>query len=147
MGLFDNIFGGHAPNRSIGKADAFTGILLAASACDGHCADEEVQAVFTITARMKLFEGFNQNRWNTMIDGLLKILKKEGPDRLMERCAEALPDELRETAFANACDIILADGVVEEEEKEYMDRLQKALDIDGDTALTIVEVMIIKNKG
>jgi tellurite resistance protein len=62
-------------------------------------------------------------------------------------CAEGLPEGLRQTAFANACDIVLADGVVEDEEKEFLDHLQKALELDGDTALNIVEVMIIKNKG
>ena len=38
-------------------------------------------------------------------------------------------------------------GVVEDEEKEFLDHLQKVLEIDGDSALNIVEVMIIKNKG
>ena len=146
MGLFDNLFGSKTA-KEFQKTDAFAGILLGASACDGHAADEEIQALFTITGRMKMFEGFTSNKWNSMMDNLLKVLKKDGPIKLVERCANALPDELRQTAFANAADIILADGVVEEEEKEFLDHVQKMLDIDGDTALTIVEVMIIKNKG
>lgn len=147
MGLFDNLFGSSSASRTFGKAEAFAGILLGASACDGHIADEEAQSLFTITERMKLFEGYTPPKWNAMMDQLLKVLKKEGPDGLVNRCAKVLPDELRDTAFANACDIILADGVVEDEEKEFLDQLQKTLEIDGDTALTIVEVMIIKNKG
>jgi tellurite resistance protein len=146
MGLFDNLFGAKL-TKEFSKTDAFAGILLGASACDGHIADEEVQALFTITGRMKMFEGIPSNKWNSMIDNLQKVLKKEGPLKLVELCANALPDELRQTAFANAADIILADGVVEDEEKEFLDHAQKVLEIDGDTALTIVEVMIIKNKG
>jgi tellurite resistance protein len=146
MGLFDNLFGTKS-TKEFSKADAFAGILLGASACDGHAADEEIQALFTITGRMKMYEGFTSNKWNSMMDNLLKVLKKDGPLKLVERCANALPDELRQTAFANAADIILADGVVEDEEKEFLDHVQKMLEIDGDTALTIVEVMIVKNKG
>jgi len=78
---------------------------------------------------------------------LFKIMKKEGPAGLVSRCGPFLSEGLAETAFANACDMVLADGVVEDEEKEFLDHLQKVLNIDGDTALTIVEVMITKNKG
>jgi tellurite resistance protein len=42
---------------------------------------------------------------------------------------------------------VLADGTVEDEEKEFLDHLQQALELDRDVALNIVEVMIIKNKG
>lgn len=147
MGLFDNIFGGSSASKTVGKAEAFAGILLGASACDGHIADEEINGLFSITGRMKLYDGWTPNKWNSMMDQLVKILKKEGPEGLLVKCAKSLPDELRDTAFANACDIILADGVVEDEEKEFLDKVQKVLEIDGDTALTIVEVMIIKNKG
>ena len=147
MGLFDNIFGGSTAAKTIGKAEAFAGILLGASACDGHISDEETGSLLTTVGRMKLYEGITENKWRSIVDQLFKILKKDGPEGLLNRCAKALPDELRDTAFANACDIILADGVVEDEEREYLDKVQKALEIDGDTALTIVEVMIIKNKG
>jgi hypothetical protein len=149
MGLFDNIFGEKSTSRDreLSKQEAFAGILLGASACDGHIADEEVQSLFTITERMKMFENVSPQKWNSMMDVLVKILKKEGPEGLVNRCAQALPEELSDTAFANACDIVLADGVVEDEEKEFLDQLQQALSIPGDTALTIVEVMITKNKG
>ena len=136
MGLFDNLFGDKTTsNRELSKQEAFAGILLAASACDGHISNEEVQSLFTITERMKLFENVAPPKWNAMMDGLVT------------RCAKALPDGLTDCAFANACDMVLADGVVEDEEKEFLDHAQKALGIDGDTALTIVEVMITKNKG
>jgi hypothetical protein len=58
-----------------------------------------------------------------------------------------LPEELRDTAFANACDLLLADGGIEDEEKEFLDSLQRKLEIPGDQAISIVEVMVIKNKG
>ena len=147
MGLFDNIFGEKGNARELTKQEAFAGILLGASACDGHIADEEVKGLFTITERMRMFENVSPNKWNSMMDVLHKYLKKEGALKLVDRCAEALPEGLRQTAFANACDIVLADGTVEDEEKEFLDYLQKTLELDGDTALNIVEVMIIKNKG
>jgi hypothetical protein len=43
--------------------------------------------------------------------------------------------------------ILKRDGVVEAEEEEFLEKLQRKLDVSGYEALTIVEVMIIKNKG
>lgn len=149
MGLFDGIFGGSSgqKNKGLSKPEAFAGVLLGAAASDGHIADEEAQGLWTITRRMRMFEGWTDDRFNRMMNKLVGFLKKKGLRSLLHGCAEALPEQLHETAFATAVDIVLADGVVEEEEKEFLDDLQRILDISGDQALTIVEVMIIKNKG
>jgi hypothetical protein len=147
MGLFDNVFGDKAAARDLTKQEAFAGILMAAGACDGHVSDEEALGLYTAVGRMRMYQNVSENKWNALVDHLLRHLKKEGPLGLVDRCAEFLPEGLRECAFANACDLVLADGTVEDEEKEFLDHLQKALELDGDTALTIVEVMITKNKG
>lgn len=147
MGLFDNLFSEKSGTRELSKQEAFAGILLAASACDGHIAQDQVSSLFATTERMRMFENVTSNKWNSMMDSLLRIMKKSGPLKLVDSCAEALPESLRQTAFANASDIVLANGNVEEEEREFLEHLQQALELDGDTALNIVEVMIIKNKG
>ena len=49
--------------------------------------------------------------------------------------------------FANSVDIVLADGVVEEDEKNFIDDLQTKLEIDAKRAKTIVQVMVYKNQG
>ncbi len=147
MGLFDNLFGGSGGDKTVTKQEAFTGILLAAAAADGHISEEEAQGLWTAIERMKLFSNFTPDKFNKMMDTLLKFLKKGGPDLLVEKCVPALPDELRATAFANACDLVLADGVVEAEEKALIEKLQNRLEIPGDEAMDIVRVMIVKNRG
>ena len=81
------------------------------------------------------------------MDTLLKVLKKGGPEALVEKCAPVLPQRLRAPAFCNAVDIVLADGTVEDEEKELIEKLQTALEVDDDDAKKIIDVMIIKNRG
>lgn len=148
MGLFSSWFR-ESPTREVelSRPDAFLGLLLGAAACDGVVSEAERQAVFTITDRMKLFENVSPHRWNQLAQHLIDLLQREGQARFMMRCAEAIPEPLRDCAFANACDIILADGVVELEEKRYLDALQHELQLDPRAALKIVDVMIIKNKG
>ena len=43
-------------------------------------------------------------------------------------------------------DIALADGVLEEEEKDIINQLAEVLGVPEKTAISIIEVMIIKNK-
>jgi uncharacterized tellurite resistance protein B-like protein len=147
VGLFDSLFGGGSSDKAISKQEAFTGILLAAAAADGHISEEEAHGLWTTIGRMKLFANYTADKFNRMMDALLKILKKGGPDLLVEKCVPALPEELHATVFANACNIILADGVVEGEEKELLEKLQHKLDLPGDEAMDIVRVMVIKNRG
>jgi len=147
MDLFDEAFGSFAEEQKIGPQEAFAGVLLGASACDGHIADEEVQCLMTTLSRMKLYERLPQNQFGTMMDRLLGMLKRGGPEKLLDVAAPKVPPELRETAFTNACDIVLADGVVDPEEKEFLNNLMVRLEIAGDRALTMVRVMVVKNKG
>ena len=147
MGLFDNLFQGTEASKDFGPHEGFAGILLAASACDGHIADDEVQSLFTSLGRMKMYQRYTEKNWSQLINRLLGILKRKGVDELVERSVEAVPSELRRTAFANACDIVLADGVVEDDEKDFLDKLQDELEIEEDDAVSIVRVMVIKNKG
>jgi tellurite resistance protein len=147
VGLFDNLFGSTSSDNTVSKQEAFTGILLAAAAADGHISEEEADGLWTTIGRMKLFANFTADKFKRMMDSLLKTLKKGGPDLLLQRCVPALPEELHATAFANACNIVLADGVVEGEEKELLEKLQHKLELPGDEAMDIVRVMVIKNRG
>jgi hypothetical protein len=147
MGLFDNLFGSNEASKAFGPHEGFAGILLGASACDGHIADEEVQSLFTMLGRMKMYQRYTEKNWSTLVNRLLGLLKRKGVDELIEKSVEALPPELRATAFANACDIVLADGVVEDDEKEFLDKLQDRLELADEEAVNIVRVMVIKNKG
>ncbi len=147
MGLFDNFFGTQKESQEMLVQEAFAGVLLGAAASDGHIADEEAEGLWTTLSRMRMFETWSGQQFSHMMGKLVKILKRHDVDGLLDRCVSGLPRKLHETAFANACDIVLADGVVEEEEEEFLEKLQRKLDVSGDEALTIVEVMIIKNKG
>lgn len=148
MSLFDDVLddSSFAPEQ-FGPQEGFAGTLLAASACDGHIADEEVGTLVTTLTRMKMYQNVPPQRFNSMMDRLLGILKRGGPEKLIALAVPAVPPELRETAFTNACDIVLADGVVEADEKAFIDDLLIKLELDSQRAKTIVQVMVFKNQG
>lgn len=148
MSLFDDVLDDSSfTPEQFGPQEGFAGTLLAASACDGHIADEEVGALVTTLARMKMYQNIPPHKFNSMMDRLLGVLKRGGPEKLISVAIPAIPPELRETAFANACDIVLADGVVEPDEKAFIDDLMIKLEMDSQRAKTIVQVMVFKNQG
>ncbi len=148
MGLFDKILGGQSSeNVRLSPAEAFAGLVLAVVGADGHISDDEVRAANAIFNRMRLFGPITADQFSAMIDRLIGYLKKHGADWLLGKAVAALPDELRETAFATAADLIFADGSVESSEQELVEKLQKSLQIPDELALKIVEVISIKNRG
>lgn len=148
MSLFDKVAGGRKEGDiTLGPAEAFAAIALIAVAADGYITDSEAQAITTILSRMQLFRSYPSDVMRRMIDNLLSTLQKQGADALLAGAINTLPHDLKETAFAIVTDIVLADGEVTEEEEKLLNDLYRTLDIPEATALKIIDVMLIKNKG
>ena len=147
MGLLDSLFGGMEASGKLTPQEAFAGILMGASGCDGHIADDEIQSLATCLLRMKLYQRSTEKQFGQILNKVHGILKKKGVEVLVQGCCDSLPSELRNAAFTNAVDIVLADGVVEPDEKAFIEMLAGRLKIDGPTAKTIAEIMVIKNRG
>lgn len=148
MGLFDDdVLDGQFQEKTFGPHEGVAGVLLGASACDGHIADEEVQSLMTTLSRMDLYQHVPPHKFSAMMDRILGVLKRGGPEKLLDKAVPAVPPELAETVFVNAIDVVLADGVVDEDEKIFIDSLMNRLEIDEKRAKVFVKVMVYKNKG
>ncbi|MDP7019310.1 MAG: tellurite resistance TerB family protein [Pirellulaceae bacterium] len=149
MSLFDDILddGISSGPDPFGPHLGFAGVLLCASACDGHIGDEEAQSLNMIIGQKKLYERLTSQQFSAMMDRLIGELKRGGPEKLLDKAYPVVPPELRECVFANAVDIVLADGVVEDEERTFIDELQGKLEIEQKRAKAIVQVMVYKNHG
>jgi len=148
MGLFDKIKASRQQSETkLGPAEAFAAIALIAVAADGYITDTEARSIATTLSRMQLFRSYPDDVMRRMIDRLLSILQREGAEVLFKAAMSTLPDELKETAFAVATDIMLADGEVSEEEEALLNDLYHALEISEEIAVKIIDVMMIKNKG
>ena len=146
MGLFDKIFQSAPEENKLTQQEAFAGISVAMAGADGSIAESEWAGIVNYIRRLRLYDNFSGPAFDKLFDKLFKILKKDGASALVKASADALSDDLKLTAFACAVDIALADGVLEEEEKTIINQLAAALSIPEKTAISIIEVMIIKNK-
>ena len=129
------------------KQEAFLGIALATSAADGNIDESEAKGIFAYLLQMKMFDGYTERQLSEIFDKLVKVLQNEGVGGLVAIAKSSLPEELRETAFACAVDIALADGVIEDSEKALLEELQQVLEVSDEVGGKIIEVMMIKNRG
>lgn len=143
MGWFNSA----TENVKFTKEEAYAGVLLGAIAADGDVAEEEIASLGAILTRMNLYKGWTSRDFDRTFRRVGVDLKKNGLDATVPKLADALPMELRESAFLNACDLVLADGVVRQEESRYVDQLQFHLGIEDELARTAVHVLSAKNRG
>ena len=147
MGLFDKVFGTQTKAQEMfSPAEAYAAIALAAIASDGYLADEEVEGFITNLNRMQLFRSYSGDVMRRMIDKLFGILKREGVGALFNAAKSSLPHEMAPSVFAVATDLVLADGVVTEQEQDFLNQLYQALEIPDEIAVKVVEVMMMKNQ-
>ncbi|MDJ0798126.1 MAG: tellurite resistance TerB family protein [Calothrix sp. MO_167.B12] len=149
MGFSDqNVFNSQSQVQdSLSPAEAVAAITLAAIASDGYMSEEETRSVSAILSRMKLFQSYTSDVIVGMFDKLLNLLRQEGIDAFFNTAQASLPGNLKESAFALATDMVLADGVVTRDEQDFLNDLYHSLGIASDIANQIVQVMLIKNRG
>ena len=146
MGLFDKVFSKAPQAEPLNAQEAFAGIALAMAGADGSIAESEWEGIVNYIRRLRLYDNYSGPAFDKMFDKIFRILRNEGPSALVSASVTGLPEDLKLTAFACAVDIALADGVVEEEEKQVINQLAEALQISEQIAVQIIEVLIIKNK-
>lgn len=147
MGLFDKVFNTQTKAQEVfSPAEAYAALTLVAIASDGYLSDQEVEGFITNLNRMQLFKNYSADVMRRMIDKLFSILRRDGANVLFNAAKTSLPYEMAASVFAVATDLILVDGVVTEEEQTFLNQLYEALDLSSETAMKIVEVMMLKNQ-
>ncbi|WP_028453720.1 tellurite resistance TerB family protein [Chitinilyticum aquatile] len=146
MGLLDKAFGLVTKTNDESVQGAFVNLCIAAAGADGCVSNQEGRSIMTYIARLKMFDEINDGKLEKLFDKAFATLESKGPHELVKLGSAGIPKELRPTAFACVADIVLADGELEDEEKEVLERIVTALELDQSTAVSIIEVMLIKNK-
>ena len=149
MGLFNKVtdIDTSMNGTRLSPAEAFACVALVAIAADGYLSEQESQDMTMMLSRMRLFESYSKDLLHSLLDKLLRMLKQYGPETLISQAKAAMPPDLRDTAFAIATDLVLSDRTVTPQEQAFLDDLYRILEVPGDTALQIVQVMTIKNRG
>ncbi|MEQ8968569.1 MAG: tellurite resistance TerB family protein [Azospirillaceae bacterium] len=105
--------------------------MVLASASDGSMSDRELKTFGEMVRFLPAFEGFDPERIMPIAQECTALLQDDnGLDRALDAIRDRLPDYLRETAYAVACDVVAADGRASQEELRLLEMLRHRLGVD-----------------
>ena len=136
----------HATSLRLSRSDAVVAVLVGAAVADGILRREETSRLTDLLGSSRWGLGMGIDATTAATTRALNLLADHGLPALLSACAEAIPPDLRATAFALAVDLVLADGRLGTRESALIDQLQGTLRIEGELARTIIEVLRIKNR-
>jgi tellurite resistance protein len=118
--------------------DALIYTMVIVSAADSNLSDAELQMIGDIIGHLPVFRGFDRQQLPAVLNRCTRSLAGEnGLDATLQAITTALPANLRETAYAIACDLIAADGSASQEEMRVLDMLRHSFTIDRLIAFAI----------
>lgn len=105
--------------------------LVIVSASDRDMADAELAAIGDMVKHLPVFRDYDQDRLIADARECGRLVRQaDGFRRTLESIAEALPERLRETCYALACDVAAATGKVTPEEARVLELLRQHLKLD-----------------
>ncbi len=144
MGLFDKLRG--SSTVTFNPQQALMTIVVAAVKADGHVSDDEIRRIRSLCALNPLFSTNSTEQDNVVLRFADNTTHQLG-EQAVALAAAALPPALRETAFAYACDMVLADGIVTTDEEHTIIDLAKTLGVSEELAHAIVTTTLVRNRG
>lgn len=113
-------------------------LMVMASAADADMRDEELRTIGDTIRMLPVFRGFDFDRLTDVAGECTDLLQDpDGLDRAFVEIRAALPVHLRETAYALACDVVVADGRTSQEELRLLEMTRHRLDVDRLVAAAI----------
>jgi len=105
--------------------------MMLVSAADTDMTDAELQIIGDIVNHLPVFRDYEQKRFTKDLKECAQLLAKEdGLEQALKGIRSGLPQKLRETAYALACDVAAADGEASQEELRVLELLRHRLGID-----------------
>jgi tellurite resistance protein len=121
-------------------------VMVVVSASDARMSDAELHTIGDFVRSMRVFEGFDENKIIPVASECGAILQeREGLNAVLGLVKESLTPHLRETAYALALDVALAESPVLPEENRILQRLKGELDLDRLVAAALERAAIVRH--
>jgi len=123
---------------SLSPQDALIAVMVAVSASDETIRTSELVAIERMVNHMPVFATYDIDRIAVVAQTVYALFEEEeGLEALFGLVREALPERFYETAYALACDVAAADGVLHQPELRMLEEIRGELAIDRLHAVAI----------
>src|SRR5690242_9612430 len=105
--------------------------MVIVSAADRDMTDAELAIIGDIVGHLPVFREFDRQQLPAVLEACSEMLgRDDGLEEAFSGIKAALPANLRETAYAIACDVAAADGEATQEELRVLEMMRHRLNID-----------------
>jgi tellurite resistance protein len=105
--------------------------MVLVSAADRDMTDAELKTIAELVAHLPIFRDYDRRLIPQTAASCAELLNEEcGLETALRLIHDSLRPELRETAYALACDVAAADGQVTQEELRLLELIRYGLKID-----------------
>lgn len=117
--------------HSLTPQDSLIAVMMAVSASDEEITSAELLTIERIVNHLPVFATYDPDRFKTVSQTVFDLFAVEdGLDALFGLVRDNLPETLWETAYALACDVAAADGVLQGPELRILEEIRYELSID-----------------
>lgn len=124
--------------------EAWVGILYSCLSADNQITDSETATLSRILHSKQKFIGIDIA---PLYAKSFNLRMELGQLKYISACCELIKEKDKETVFALALEVLLADGTLDKEEKNVIEVLSNHLKIESGMSSKIIEVIFLKNKG
>lgn len=111
--------------------DSLAALMIAVSASDETIRTSELVKINSIVNHLPIFAGYDDSRLPQLSQIIFSLFEEEdGLDALFGLIRNALPEKLHETAYALACDVAAADGMIAGAEGRMLEEIRYELALD-----------------
>jgi len=113
-------------------------VMVTVSAVDRAMTDDELHRIGEIVSNLPVFSDYDDNDLVKTGEACGEILSADGGlQQVLRLVRGALPEKLRETAYAVALEVAAADRLVRPEEIRFLEMLGDTLELDRMTTAAI----------
>lgn len=121
----------NAVPHPLSPQDCLVALMIAISASDEDIRTAELVKIQSAVNNLPVFAAYDIDRMNVMAQVVFDLFEQEdGLDALFGLIRDNLPERLYETAYALACDVGAADGLLREPELRLLEEIRYELEID-----------------
>ena len=131
-------------NSITSEIEAWVGILYSCLSADNQITDSETATLSRILHSKQKFIGIDVA---SLYAKSYHLRTEMGQLNYISACCKLIEEADKETVFALALEVLLADGTLEKEEKNVIEVLSNHLKIEAGMTSKIIEVIFLKNKG
>lgn len=126
------------------EQEAWIAVFFAVMAADKVLSAIEVNTVSRYIVLKELFVDYNVE---ASYEKVMRAQQQMTSKLMIDAATPGISEDNRKTVMAIACDIVMADGILSQEENQLLTYLGSALSLNVEDLTRIVDVIFIKNKG